>query len=108
MFDFCLSCGKELKTTSAANKKSARFICEECYAKSKEAKVTYRILYKNGIEDKIIQTANEEEIKVVNNLITHAFQEGETGVLTLGNRNKEGYIIRIDDISRIIINEGVF
>jgi hypothetical protein len=107
MINYCYGCGKELNVTTDASRNTARVICDECYAKTKKAKVTYKILYKNGIEDKIIQEINEEQISNVNNVVYSTFNEGRNGVLTFGDGDKEGYIIRIDDISRINIYKGI-
>lgn len=105
MNNFCYMCGKQITVTTVINRATSNFICDECYSHSKKAKVKYKILYKNGFEDKIIQEADAEKIKLVNSLIHNGFQNSETGVLTFGDGLNEGYIIRIDDISRIqIIN----
>lgn len=103
MSNICYGCGKNITITTAADRNTARFICNNCYEKNKKAKVKYKILYRNGFQEEIIQDANEEEIKAVNNIIYNSFYEGNSGVLSFGMGSNEGYIIRIEDISRISI-----
>jgi hypothetical protein len=66
-------------------------------------KVKYKILYKNGFEDGIIQEESEEVLKVINDMIYQAFSEEVGGIFTLGDSKSTGYLIRLSDVSRVII-----
>jgi soluble P-type ATPase len=69
-----------------------------------EMKAKYKILYKNGIEDEVVQEATEEEIKHLNETIYEALQNDVEGVITLGDGKNQGYFIRLSDVSRVMIN----
>jgi NurA-like 5'-3' nuclease len=66
-------------------------------------KVKYKILYKNGFEDGIIQEESEEVLKVINDNIYQGLSEDVEGVLTFGDSKNTGYFIRLSDVSRVII-----
>ncbi|MEK4827839.1 hypothetical protein NSS71_25435 [Niallia sp. FSL W8-0951] len=66
-------------------------------------KMKYKVLYKNGHEDEIIQEATEKEVKNINEIIITSFNENASGYITLGDGEKKGFALRLDDISRVSV-----
>ncbi|WP_433958853.1 hypothetical protein [Cytobacillus horneckiae] len=66
-------------------------------------KVKYKILYKNGFEEEITQEGPEKDLAEMNKVMYEAIEKDMEGVLSLGDREHEGNLIRIGDISRINI-----
>ncbi|QJX62997.1 hypothetical protein HLK66_15920 [Niallia circulans] len=64
-------------------------------------KMKYKILYKSGHEDEIIQEATEQEVQTINDLIITSFNENTNGYITLGDGEKKGRAIRLADVSRV-------
>jgi len=65
--------------------------------------VKFRILYKSGHGDVIRQTASEEEIRGLNELITEGFRTGADGFLTFGDGEKHSHIVRLSAVERVWI-----
>jgi hypothetical protein len=64
--------------------------------------IKFKILYKNGFEDEIIQEfESEEEAKTFNQAIEKSFGDELDGIFTLGDSVSEGYYIRLSDVSRV-------
>lgn len=66
-------------------------------------KVKYKILYKSGAEDEIIQEASENVLQEVNDLIIECFKNGADGYLALSNGEEEGFMICLSDVSRVSV-----
>ncbi|MFJ5621977.1 hypothetical protein ACIQD3_04410 [Peribacillus loiseleuriae] len=67
-------------------------------------KVKYKILYKNGVEDEIIQKESEKEITDISLVIYKAFENELGGVLTFGDGVSAGHYVQVADVSRVLIN----
>jgi hypothetical protein len=53
MINHCYGCGKEIRTTTAADKKSARIICDECFMlKAKKLKLHIKFFIKTELKIK--------------------------------------------------------
>lgn len=66
--------------------------------------IKFKILYKNGIEDEIIQEfESEEEAKIFNQAIEKSFGDELDRVFTLGDSVSKGYYIRLSDVSRVTV-----
>jgi hypothetical protein len=66
-------------------------------------KAKYKILYKNGVQDEMVQEATEVELSEINKTVLEAFSGDREGFLTFGDGMKEGRFIRLSDVSRVSI-----
>lgn len=67
----------------------------------------YDILYKNGHVDIIEQEITEENVELItqiSNLIQDSMKHDRAGYVSLGDGVKEGYTIRLSDVSRVKFN----
>jgi hypothetical protein len=66
-------------------------------------KMKYKVLYKNGHEDEIIQEATEKEVENTNEIIITSFFHDRDGYLSIGDGIKKGSFIRLSDVSRVSV-----
>lgn len=68
-------------------------------------KIKYTLVFKSGIKKEHYQTATKEELEEVNDIIFRAFEGDRKGVLTLGDGDKKGMFVRINDLSMVEMEE---
>lgn len=61
----------------------------------------YDLLFKNGVKEKVIQDATEEQHKEVLQIIVDSFQNETAATITFGNGTGVGRYIRVSDLSQV-------
>ena len=64
-------------------------------------KMRYDLLFKNGVKERVIQVATEEEHGEINQIILDSFQNDSTAVITFGSGEGVGRCVRVSDLSQV-------
>lgn len=68
-------------------------------------KLIFKILYQSGYEDTVEQEMTKEDYGEMINHLSSGWTDKLGALLTLGDKKKTGHFIRLDNISRITIEE---
>lgn len=64
-------------------------------------KVQYELLFKNGVKEKVIQTATESEHIEIIKIVQDSFKDGLQAIITFGDGSSVGRHIRVSDLSQM-------
>ena len=64
-------------------------------------KVRYDLLFSNGIKEKVIQDATDEQHAEILRVISDSFQDDLKAVVTFGDGSWTGRLVRVSDLSQV-------
>lgn len=66
-----------------------------------EMKIKYKLLFKNGVKEEVVQVATEQEhIKIIE-IVQNSFKDDLKAVITFGDGVGIGRYIRVSDLSQM-------
>ncbi|MFC4712251.1 hypothetical protein [Planococcus dechangensis] len=65
-------------------------------------KMKYELTYKSGQKEKVIQEATEQQHTKIIQLVSDAFQNDSTAVITFGEGKGIGKYVRVSDLSQVV------